>query len=72
LRTNRSGDTAAHQGISPRAKPFALRGTRHAAPKLKVLDDLPTSLPICEGEAALLEANCHDLLAAILDAPNRE
>jgi hypothetical protein len=60
---------AAPQGISGRAKPFASGERSPPASALKVLDDLPAFLPICEGEAALLEANCHDLLAAILDAP---
>lgn len=68
MRSNRSGGTAVPKGISQPARPFASRGVRAAVSALKVLDDLPVFLPILEAEAALLEANCHDLLAAILDA----
>jgi hypothetical protein len=68
LRSHRSGGTAAPEGISQPAKPFVSGKKWSAVPTLKVLDDLPAFLPILEAEAALLEANCHDLLAAILDA----
>lgn len=65
MRNNRH--RATHPGISGRAKPFASGERSLHQPELKVLDDLLEFLPICEAEAALLEANCHDLLAAILD-----
>lgn len=66
-RKSRSTRLACSHGIA--GSPPALKevAARKSSGALTILDDLPDYLEISDAEIALLEANCLDIVSAILD-----
>jgi hypothetical protein len=66
-RKSRSTRLACSHGIAGNPPAFKEVGTRKSFDALTILDDLSDYLEITDAEIALLEANCLDIVSAILD-----